>query len=186
MELAKDQYLLDLSSANAAKSRLYDIELPALEDEFQALESSSIKSLLGLLEKMAALQRESTERVAKSIEEAARALTEVQIERDQEEWVRRHEATVLGAFEAPPDLGFEESAVWHDTVRSFFIFVLSPPMPVFLPHPFSLTRPLFPSPASHYPQLARRLSPVLPADLRLLSLLPSLRNRTPSLPPLQQ
>ncbi|GAA5877310.1 hypothetical protein JCM8547_003830, partial [Rhodosporidiobolus lusitaniae] len=115
MERAKNQYLLDLDTANYAKSILYDTYLPHVEDEYQELEKSAVKQLVGLLGRMCELQRESQEKVRESVEEAAQAVGSVEVERDQEEWVRRLEPSVLGAFEKPGDLVFEESPVWHDT-----------------------------------------------------------------------
>ncbi|GAA5837757.1 hypothetical protein JCM11251_002315 [Rhodosporidiobolus azoricus] len=122
MEIAKDQYLLDLDAANVAKNRLYDAHLPAVLDEYQLLEASSIRQLVGLIERMVELQRESGERVLQSVQKATEALGQVDVERDQEMWVGRYEATILGAFEKPQDQGFEESPVWHDTDS----FALSP------------------------------------------------------------
>ncbi|GAA5884217.1 hypothetical protein JCM6882_002183 [Rhodosporidiobolus microsporus] len=122
MEIAKDQYLLDLDAANVAKNRLYDAHLPAVEDEYQLLESSSVRQLVGLVERMVQFQRESGERVLASVGKAAEALSRVDVEADQEAWVARHEATILGAFEKPQDEAFAESPVWHDTDA----FALSP------------------------------------------------------------
>ncbi|GAA6011050.1 hypothetical protein JCM10207_005478 [Rhodosporidiobolus poonsookiae] len=122
MEVAKDQYLLDLSAANGAQARLYGERLPELHDEYQALEASGVRQLTGLLERMVQLQRESGERVLASVEAARQALETVEVERDQEAFVARYEPTVLGAFEVPAEQAFEESPVWHDTDA----FALSP------------------------------------------------------------
>ncbi|GAA6033525.1 hypothetical protein JCM8097_001437 [Rhodosporidiobolus ruineniae] len=115
MEIAKDQYLLDLDTANTAKSALYDEHLPALSDAYQVLEASSVRQLTALLDRMVAVHRESGERVLASVAAAAEAVATVQVEQDQAAFVQRYEPTVLGAFEKPPDLVFEESPVWHDT-----------------------------------------------------------------------
>ena len=50
------------------------------------------------------------------MEGGRKALGEVDIEMDQNEFVKANSAN-LGAWRLPPDLGWEESPVWHDSVR---------------------------------------------------------------------
>lgn len=117
MLLAKDQYLLDVDAANEVKRRVYEVHLPAVHDEFQLLEASAVHQLEHLVERVLALQREAAERVLGCVAAAQEALSLVDIESDQQAFVDQHSRTLLAAYEHPPDLVFEESPVWHDTVR---------------------------------------------------------------------
>lgn len=61
------------------------------------------------------MEKESLGRLGGLVEGGMKALGEVDIERDQNEFVEAQSAN-LGAWSLPPDLGWEESPVWHDSV----------------------------------------------------------------------
>ncbi|BGP43903.1 Protein BZZ1 [Rhodotorula kratochvilovae] len=128
MLLAKDQYLVDLDVANVAKQRVYAVHLPGVHDEFQLLEQSAVRQLQDLLARMVALQQEAGERTRACVQKAQDALQLVDFERDQTAFVDRYSATLVAAYEHPPDLVFEESPVWHDTDA----FDTSPPAMIYL------------------------------------------------------
>jgi len=115
MLLAKDQYLLDLDSANVAKQRVYEVHLPSLHDDFQLLEASAVRQLEALLARMVVLHHESGERARACVQKAQDALQLVDVDGDQQAFVDAHTRTLSAAYEHPPDLVFEESPVWHDT-----------------------------------------------------------------------
>lgn len=116
MEIAKNQFLLDTDSANVAKTRLYNSDLPSLHDDFQLLGASTVNQLVHLLKTLCGVQRESLGRLQSSVDVAEQAVQTIDVERDQELFVTMHSAEKLGGWEVPPDLGFEECPVWHDTV----------------------------------------------------------------------
>lgn len=118
MEIAKNQLLLDTDSANVAKTRLYNSDLPSLHDDFQILGASTVNQLVALMKTLCGVQRESLGRLMGSVDVAEQAVGTVDVERDQELFVTMHSAEKLGGWEVPPDLGFEECPVWHDTVGS--------------------------------------------------------------------
>ncbi|GAA5911127.1 hypothetical protein JCM8208_000285 [Rhodotorula glutinis] len=115
MLLKKDQYLLDLDSANVAKQRVYEVHLPSLHDDFQLLEASAVRQLEALLARMVTLHHESGERARACVQKAQNALQLVDVDADQQAFVDAHTRTLSAAYEHPPDLVFEESPVWHDT-----------------------------------------------------------------------
>lgn len=59
-------------------------------------------------------------RLGTALEGGEKALGEVDIESDQNEFVRVNSAN-LSAWSLPPDLGWEESPVWHDSVSPSFL-----------------------------------------------------------------
>ncbi|ORY56789.1 hypothetical protein BCR35DRAFT_309722 [Leucosporidium creatinivorum] len=115
MEIAKNQFLLSTSLANVSKTRLYNSDLPSLHDDFQLLGASTVNQFVHLLKVLCTVQRESLGRLNQSVDISEGAVEGIQVERDQEMFVTMHSAEKLGGWEVPPDLGFEECPVWHDT-----------------------------------------------------------------------
>lgn len=115
MHIAKNQFLIDTDTANVAKARLYNSDLPSLHDDFQLLSASTINQLVDLLRKLCTTQRESLTRLQGSVDLSEQAVSSIDVHRDQELFVTMHSASKLGGWEVPPDLGFEECPVWHDT-----------------------------------------------------------------------
>ena len=118
----KNQFLLDTAAANAAKHHLYSQDLPRLLDDLQLLESTAIRSLFAGIKRTVTQEQESLKRLGTAVEGGMKALGEVDIEMDQNEFIKANSAN-LGAWSLPPDLGWEESPVWHDSVSpSLFPF----------------------------------------------------------------
>jgi hypothetical protein len=118
MHIAKNQFLLDTDVANVAKARLYNSDLPALHDDFQLLEASSVAQLVHLLGTFVGVQRDSLGTLLESVGIAESAVGTIDIEKDQALFAGQHSAAKLAAWELPRDVAFEECPVWHDTVRS--------------------------------------------------------------------
>jgi hypothetical protein len=116
MEITKNEFLLSTSLANAAKARLYNTDLPALHDDFQLLEQSTISSLVHLLLKFVEGEKESLAKYGDNVGVAQKGIEGINIEEDQKLFVSLHSAGKLAGWELPRDLEFEESPVWHDTV----------------------------------------------------------------------
>lgn len=126
MHIAKNQFLLDTSLANVAKQRLYTEDLPSLHDNYQLLGASTITQLVDLLRVLCSVQRDSLGKLQQSVEITEQAVGGIDVRRDQEGFVTLHSATKLAGYEMPPDLGFEECPVWHDTVSCLVTFPYMP------------------------------------------------------------
>lgn len=131
MNIAKDQFLIDTDTANVHKQRLYSSDLPSLHDDFQLLSASTVNQLLHLLRTLCGVQRESLARLQGSVDLSEQAVNSIDVYRDQEMFVTMHSASKLGGWEIPPDLGFEECPVWHDTVGLPLFDPLSTPLTPF-------------------------------------------------------
>lgn len=115
MNIAKNQFLIDTDTANVHKQRLYSSDLPSLHDDFQLLSASTVNQLVHLLRTLCGVQRDSLTRLQGSVDLSEQAVNSIDVYRDQEMFVTMHSASKLGGWEIPPDLGFEECPVWHDT-----------------------------------------------------------------------
>lgn len=116
MEITKNEFLLSTSLANAAKERLYTTDLPALHDDFQLLEQSTISSLVHLMLKFVEGEKEVLAKYGDNVEVAHKGILGINADEDQKLFVSLHSAGKLAGWELPRDLDFEESPVWHDTV----------------------------------------------------------------------
>lgn len=116
MLVAKNQFLLDSDIANVAKSRLYNSDLPALQDDLQLIETASVNQLVFLLGRFTAIERASLTKRLEGLERAEVARMSIDVEEDQRNFVQSYSAAKMDAWELPRDLEFSESSVWHDTV----------------------------------------------------------------------
>lgn len=116
MLVAKNQFLLDSDIANVAKSRLYNSDLPALQDDLQLIETASVNQLVFLLGRFTAIERASLKKRLEGLERAEVARMSIDVEEDQRNFVQSYSAAKMDAWELPRDLEFSESSVWHDTV----------------------------------------------------------------------
>lgn len=116
MLVAKNQFLLDSDIANVAKSRLYNSDLPALQDDLQLIETASVNQLVFLLGRFTAIERASLTKRLEGLERAEVARMSIDVEEDQRNFVQNYSAAKMDAWELPRDLEFSESPVWHDTV----------------------------------------------------------------------
>lgn len=117
MEIAKDQFLLDTDVANVAKSRLYNTDLPALHDDFQLLEASSVSQLVSLVLKGVDLERDTLNKLMVNVGKAEEAMRSINIDADQTTFAGTYSGEKLTTWQLPRDLEFEVCPVWHDTVR---------------------------------------------------------------------
>lgn len=108
--------LLATQTANTAKTRRFATDLPALHDDFQLLESSTILQLVQLLTKYAAVDKDSLARQVQLVDQTEAAVATIDVEADQAAFMNLYSAQKLQGWEVPRDLGFEECPTWHDTV----------------------------------------------------------------------
>lgn len=118
MEIAKNQFLLDNDLANVAKSRLYGEDLPAVMGDFQTLESSAISHAAHLLSTSLVLAKDIFFKLMSGVTDSLSVVGDVDAGVDQRMFVEASGGRGLRErFELPRDLTWEESSVWHDTVR---------------------------------------------------------------------
>ncbi|KAI5481812.1 hypothetical protein MNV49_000089 [Pseudohyphozyma bogoriensis] len=115
MLVSKNAYLLHLDVANVAKGRLYNTDLPALHDDFQLLEASSITQLVFILDKLTQVMRHSLGRLGDNVGIIETAVRAVDVDADQASFVEAHSAGKLASWEVPRDTEFEPSPIWNDT-----------------------------------------------------------------------
>lgn len=123
MLIAKNQYIIDTDTANVAKRRLYSRDLPAVHDDYQLLERSTVNALVALLVSMTDVQQQHLDELVQGVHTKLEAAQSINIEQDQQTFLTMHSGMKLGGWEAPPDLHFEECPVWHDTVRTSYAIV---------------------------------------------------------------
>lgn len=121
MEIAKNQFLIDTDVANVAKSRLYNTDLPALHDDFQLLEATSVSQLVFLVLKGVGLERNTLGKLLDNVQKAEEALRSINIDADQATFAGTYSGEKLTTWQLPRDLEFEVCPVWHDSVRLFFL-----------------------------------------------------------------
>ncbi|KAM0789766.1 hypothetical protein ACM66B_006619 [Microbotryomycetes sp. NB124-2] len=115
MERLKDQFLIDTDRCNVAKRRLYEVDMPAVHDDYQMLSASTVRKFTNLTTILCGVQRESLGRLQQSVDQAERVTATIDVERDQLAFVNAHSASKLASWELPADVQFEECPVWHDT-----------------------------------------------------------------------
>jgi hypothetical protein len=115
-DATRPSQLLDTQIANTAKSRRFETDLPALHDDFQLLESSTINQFTKLLQKYTAVDKDSLARQVQLVDQTEQAIASIDIEADQQAFINLYSAQKLQSWEVPRDLTFEECPTWHDTV----------------------------------------------------------------------
>lgn len=119
MEIAKNQLLLDTELANLAKRHLYSEDLPSAMSDFQQLERSSLSHSSNLITAALGLLKTNCATLDQGVEEALAVMTRIDVDADQRTFIEACGGRALvDRWELPKDLEFEESPVWHDTVRS--------------------------------------------------------------------
>ena len=93
------------------------MDLPAVHDDYQLLERSTVNALIALLVTMTDVQQQHLDELVQGVRAKVEATQLINIEQDQQAFLTMHSGMKLGGWEAPPDLHFEECPVWHDTVR---------------------------------------------------------------------
>lgn len=112
--LAKNDYLLQTTLANAITDRLYHRSLPSLQRDFQQLESSSTSELTHLLSRALDLARSMSNALLADLSAAFALLTAVSPLADQAMFVTRSRgADVRSTFALPAELVWEDSSIWH-------------------------------------------------------------------------
>lgn len=122
MLVAKNQFLIDTDTANVARTRLYNSDLPALHDDFQLVETATVRQLVDLLAKFSVICEDTFERRQEALVMADRARASISVEDDQRKFIEAYSATKLSSWALPRDLEFEECPVWHDVVSCFPFF----------------------------------------------------------------
>ncbi|KAK4051567.1 Protein BZZ1 [Microbotryomycetes sp. JL201] len=128
MERLKDQFLIDTDRCNVAKRRLYEVDLPAVHDDYQMLSASTVRKFAHLTSVFCGVQRESLARLQQSVDQAESVGSTIDVDRDQLVFVNAHSASKLASWELPADVHFEECPVWHDTDE----MSVTPPSVVYL------------------------------------------------------
>lgn len=108
--------LIDTQIANTAKARRFETDLPALHNDFQLLESSTVTQLIKLLQKFAAVDKDSLARQNQLVDQTEQAIATININQDQDAFVNLYSAQKLQSWQVPRDLTFEECPTWHETV----------------------------------------------------------------------
>ncbi|CAE6404304.1 unnamed protein product [Rhizoctonia solani] len=113
MQNRKNAYLIQIATANGAKDRFYDHELPLLEDQFQAHHANTMRRMTRLLLHSQALHESHLESVRRSVANTQAALNAVDPLQDQKLYASFNRRP----FSKPEDWGFEPCDRYYDTAE---------------------------------------------------------------------
>ncbi|KAI0669220.1 hypothetical protein C8Q78DRAFT_1042286 [Trametes maxima] len=107
---SKNAYLISIAVANKVKAKFYSEDLPALEDEFQNLQSRLLKSFVSILKDAQDIQLKHLDALRSHLTKTSAALDAVNPRADQDLYIDYN----IAPFTPPPDWAFEPSAVHYD------------------------------------------------------------------------
>ncbi|KAH9890020.1 hypothetical protein C8Q73DRAFT_706343 [Cubamyces lactineus] len=107
---SKNSYLISIAVANKVKSKFYAEDLPALEDEFQDLQSRLLTSFVEILKQAQDIQLKNLDALRSHLTATEAALDAVSPQADQDLFIDYN----VAPFAPPPDWTFEPSSVHYD------------------------------------------------------------------------
>ncbi|KAI0662254.1 hypothetical protein C8Q70DRAFT_963999 [Cubamyces menziesii] len=107
---SKNSYLISIAVANKVKSKFYAEDLPALEDEFQDLQSRLLTSFVEILKQAQDIQLQNLDALRSHLTATEAALDAVSPQADQDLFIDYN----VAPFAPPPDWTFEPSSVHYD------------------------------------------------------------------------
>ncbi|PIL22850.1 hypothetical protein GSI_15545 [Ganoderma sinense ZZ0214-1] len=110
---SKNAYLISIAVANNVKAKFYDEDLPALEDQFQDLQTRLLARFVGILKHAHAIQLRNLEVVRTHLTKSEAAFDAVNPGQDQDLFIDHN----VIPFSQPVDWAFEPCASHYDTAR---------------------------------------------------------------------
>ncbi|KAI0357415.1 hypothetical protein OH77DRAFT_1450808 [Trametes cingulata] len=107
---SKNAYLISISVANKVKDKFYADDLPALENEFQDLQSRLLTGFVRILKDAQDIQLKHLDAVRSHLTDTQTALDAVNPQADQDLFIDYN----VAPFAAPADWTFEPSSVHYD------------------------------------------------------------------------
>ncbi|KAI0647754.1 hypothetical protein C8Q79DRAFT_951721 [Trametes meyenii] len=107
---SKNAYLISIAVANKVKAKFYSVDLPALENEFQDLQSRLLTRFVSILKDAQDIQLKHLDALRSHLTETSAALDAVNPQADQDLYIDYN----IAPFTPPPDWTFEPSAVHYD------------------------------------------------------------------------
>ncbi|KAJ6525279.1 hypothetical protein DFH09DRAFT_1188777 [Mycena vulgaris] len=108
---SKNVYLISTAVANSVKAKFYNEDLPALEDQFQILQSRLVLSFAKILAHSQALQMSHMDVLKTRLAGVEAVLSQVDPSKDQEIFIEYN----IRAFNPPSDWKFEPAVNHYDT-----------------------------------------------------------------------
>ncbi|KAI8978808.1 hypothetical protein BD414DRAFT_119172 [Trametes punicea] len=106
----KNAYLISIAVANKVKERFYFEDLPALEDEFQELQTRLLSRFVEILKDAQEVQLKHLEALRSHLDVTKATLEAVNAQTDQDLFIDYN----ITPFKPPPDWTFEPSPVHYD------------------------------------------------------------------------
>jgi len=107
---SKNSYLIATAAANKAKAKFYNEDLPALEDQFQTLQTQLLNKFVFIMMQAQALQKNHLEALRLHITATEGRLQAVNPQWDQNLFIEHN----IRAFMLPGDWSFEPCATHYD------------------------------------------------------------------------
>ncbi|KAG8831561.1 hypothetical protein FRC17_002945 [Serendipita sp. 399] len=107
---SKNNYVVSIALANKIKSKIYQQDIPELEDQFQDIQANLIRRFVESLVQTQTFTRTHLNSLTVKAEQASSAIAKIDITRDQNLFVSFN----LRHFTAPPDWKFEVCASYYD------------------------------------------------------------------------
>ncbi|KAJ8080417.1 Protein BZZ1 [Marasmius tenuissimus] len=108
---SKNVYIISTASANAAKSKYFDVDIPELENRLQVLQARLVSRFTKVLSHAQALQMGHLDGVKGRLSALENALAQVDPSNDQAIFIDFN----VRSFSAPSDWGFEPCHNFYDT-----------------------------------------------------------------------
>lgn len=108
---SKNQYIVATALANRAKTKLYQQDIPELEDQLQDIQGNLVYRLTEIMTQAQTFTRNHLNALTIKSEQAFHAIERIDITHDQNLFV----AFNLRQFTAPPDWKFEPCPSYYDT-----------------------------------------------------------------------
>ncbi|KAI0769881.1 hypothetical protein C8Q74DRAFT_1271721 [Fomes fomentarius] len=108
---SKNAYLISITVANRVKSKFYDDDLPALENQFQDLQTRLLNRLVDTLKVAQDIQSKHLDAIRTHLNDCEAALNAVNPGADQDLFIDHN----ISPFLPPPDWAFEPCPSHYDT-----------------------------------------------------------------------
>ncbi|KAJ3507047.1 hypothetical protein NLJ89_g6523 [Agrocybe chaxingu] len=108
---SKNSYIISTAVANQAKAKLYEEDLPKLENEFQAMQRRLVERFVQVLLQSQKLHLSHLDTLKSRVANAEEKLKQVDVVRDQDLFIDHN----VRPFIAPDDWKFEPSSIHYDT-----------------------------------------------------------------------
>ncbi|TCD63247.1 hypothetical protein EIP91_005803 [Steccherinum ochraceum] len=111
MQNSKNVYLIGTAVANSVKAKFFADDLPAIQDEFQELQTQLVSKFAKIMIHAQALEGSHLERLKTRVAAAEHAFTSISPAQDQNLFIEHN----IRSFSAPPDWVFEPCGTYYDT-----------------------------------------------------------------------